>query len=249
MNRSFFKTIRCQILTGVLIVSMADIGLPEPNILVTTVCECSYVADNGQKACGPAIIAVFVLIVGGIMYWGLKKACKKLLDPPTPPPPPPPPPPPKPAGTNTNHTASMKLSQALTQQWLDSQIPVDTLLDTNGTGVAAWNVASLGYLDPSNAVNYSICANFTMQTATNLDGHWDDAFSVVCWTSVNNRNTNTLTVFYLGRTGYTTNGDWVEGTPVLTNYTELSSGMPQPCELPIEITGSQRKFFRLMSVQ
>ncbi len=264
MNKHFIKSIRCQVLTGALVFSMIDVGspvvvirrdapppkAPAPLVLVNG-CECSYVADNGQKACVPAVIAVFVIIVGGVMIWGLKKMCKKL----DPPPPPLPPPPPKiptnsvpGSGTNTNHRSSLKLSQALTDQWIASQIPVDQLFDnTNGPGIAAWDVSSLGYLDPSNSVNYYGCVNFTMQTSSNLSD-WDDAFSAVIWTSINAGHTNALTVFYLGRTGYTTNGTWVEGTPVLTNYSTFTAGMT-PMECPIDLLGSQRKFFRLMSVQ
>lgn len=175
------------------------------SILLITVLLCSPPqisrSDDTQKACGaPCILAVAALIVGGILFVGLRNFCKKHLPPPQPDPPP--------KNPKTNSLALFTPGQAPGLVLSDEAVELIDITTNN------WH-DEYGNL-------YAVSFNTVLQSSTNLL-NWEFRYAItgyVSFAEVNgapdwNRPSNSAAIYYDAH-----------GTARATNWSTGNEGLP-----------------------
>ena len=166
--------------------------------------------------CSGVVYGTMILIVGAVLFLGLKKMCKNISPPATPPPPPP-------APGNTNQTAMTMSSSSIA-------IPLGTVGDTNQSAFAEYDIRGYGWYDPRGYL-YEVFSQGALLSSTNsID--WTTNMVVRSYSSV-----GSLLMVWCNGEGYPVSTNYAES---FTGEVEISC----PVEL-INLSESKR-FFKLV---
>lgn len=179
------------------------------------------------QAGGGIILGALVIVLGIVVYVGLRKLCRRLNQPATPPPTPPTNQPPMVSFTGEplyGYSGGLVMPMGnLAATNSDPQLDY-----TNDCGIAAWDISQYGWVDQDGQL-YEVLQHTKIESSTNLRD-WRVEYELHVYSSVSN-------VIMCWRDRF--------GVPVFTNGSRIGPAGTFTNTAPLNLMDRDSKFFRL----